>query len=148
MESHDFPSIKSLPKLDGLNLPTWKVKMTLFLKSLGARVTKAISKEFVKAYGDEKTWSKVIAKAYEVNTKAQYALTPALNDDDLSCVTNYKSAFEVWNDLIITYKGTSQVKRSKIDLLCPQYENFYMLDSKSIDEILTHFTKLLMGYLP
>ena len=57
------------------------------------------------------------AKNYEANAKAQYVLTQALNDDDLSHVIFYKSAFEVWNDLIITYERTSQVKRSKIDLL-------------------------------
>jgi len=44
--------------------------------------------------------------------------------------------------LIITHKGTSQVKRSKIDLLRSQYENFYMLENESIDEILTRFTKI------
>ena len=51
MASHDFSSIKSPPKFDGLNLPTWKVKIPLFLKSLGDRVAKAITKEFVKPYG-------------------------------------------------------------------------------------------------
>ena len=55
---------------------------------------------------------------------------------------NYKSAYEVWNDLIITHEGTSQVKRSKINLLRSQYENFYMLENESIDEMLTQFTKI------
>ena len=54
MASHDFSSIKSLPKFDGLNFAIWKVKMTLFLKSLGARVAKDISKEFAEPHGDEK----------------------------------------------------------------------------------------------
>jgi len=40
------------------------------------------------------------------------------------------------------HQGTFQVKRSKIDLLRSQYENFYMLDSESIDEMLTRFTKI------
>jgi len=35
------------------------------------------------------------AKDYEANAKTQYALTQALNDDDLSRVINYKSAYEV-----------------------------------------------------
>ena len=47
MTSHDFSSIKSPPKFDGLNFPIWKVKMNLLLKSLGVRVAKAITKEFV-----------------------------------------------------------------------------------------------------
>ena len=77
MASHDFSSIISPPKFDGLNFPTWKVKMNLFLQSLGARVVKAIIKEFVESHGDEDTWSKATAKDYEVNAKAQYALTLA-----------------------------------------------------------------------
>jgi len=34
MASHDFSSIKSPPKFDGLNFSISKVKMNLFLKSL------------------------------------------------------------------------------------------------------------------
>ena len=65
MTSHDFSSIKSSSKFDGLNFPIWKVKMNLFLKSLGVRVAKAIIKEFVKPHSDEDTWSKATAKDYE-----------------------------------------------------------------------------------
>ena len=91
---------------------------------------------------DEDTWSEATAKDYEAHAKAQYALTQALKDDDLARVINYKSSYEVWNDLIITHEGISQVKRSKIDLLRSQYENFYMLENETIDEMLTHFIKI------
>jgi len=70
MTSHDFFSIKSPPKFDGLNFPIWKVKMTFFLKSLGVRVSKSITKEFVEPHDDEDTRSKVTAKDYEANVKA------------------------------------------------------------------------------
>ena len=65
-----------------------------------------------------------------------------MNDNDLSRVINCKSTYEVWNDLIITHEGIVQVKRSKIDLLHSQYENFYMLDNESIDEMFTRFSKI------
>jgi len=55
MASHDFSSIKSPPKFDGLNFPIWKVKMNLFLKFLEVRVAKTITKEFVIPHGDEDT---------------------------------------------------------------------------------------------
>ena len=96
------------------------------------RVVKAITKKFVEPYGDEDTWSETTARDYGDNTKAQYALTQALNDDDLSRIINCESAYEVWNDLIITHEGTLHVKRSKVDLLRSQYENFYMLESECI----------------
>jgi len=59
MASYDFSSIKSPPKFDGLNFPIWKVKMTLFLKSLEVRVAmviaKVITKEFVEPHSDGDT---------------------------------------------------------------------------------------------
>ena len=82
--------------------------MKFFPKSLGVRVAKVITKEFIEPHGDEDTWSEATAKDYKANAKAQYALTQALNDD-LSHVINCKSSYEVWNDLIITHEGTSQV---------------------------------------
>ena len=69
--------------------------MNLFLKSLGVRVAKAITKEFVEPHGDEDTWSEATTKEYEANAKAQYALTQVLNDDDLFRVINCKFAYEV-----------------------------------------------------
>ena len=49
--------------------------MNLFLKSLGVRVDKAITKEFVEPHGDENTRSEATVKDYEINTKAQHTLT-------------------------------------------------------------------------
>ena len=103
--------------------------MTLFLKSLGFKVAKAVTKKFVEFHGDKDTLTEAIAKDYEANAKAQYALTQALNGDQ-SHVINCKFTYEVWNHFIITLEGTSQVKRSELDLLCSRYENFYKLDSE------------------
>jgi len=55
MASHDFTSIKSSSKFDAFNFPIWKVKMNLFLKSLGVRLAKVITKEFIEPHGDEDT---------------------------------------------------------------------------------------------
>ena len=86
-------------------------------------------------------------QGYKANAKAQYALTQALNDDDLSRVINCKSIYEVWNDLIITHEGTLQIKRSKIDLLRSQYENFSCLKMKVLMRCLLDSPRLLMDYL-
>ena len=95
MASVDFSSIKSPPKFDGMNFPIWKVKMNLFLESLGVRVAKSITKKFIEPHSDEYTWSEATAKDYEANARAQYALTQALNEDDLSRIINCKFAYEV-----------------------------------------------------
>ena len=54
--------IKTSPKFDGLNFPIWKVKMTVFLHSLGSRVAEAVTKPFSALLGDEDTWSDIAMK--------------------------------------------------------------------------------------
>jgi len=72
-------------------------------------------------------------------------LLQTLNDDDIARVIHCKSDYEIWLHLVVTYEGTSQVKRVKIDLLCSQYENFIMHENDSIDDIVTRFTKITNG---
>jgi len=69
MASHDFSNITYLPKFDGLNFLIWKVKMTLFLKTLEFRVVKAVTKEFLESHSNENTGSEAIAKDYEANLR-------------------------------------------------------------------------------
>ena len=123
--------IKTPPKFDGLNFPIWKVKMTVFLQSLGSRVAKAVTKSFSVPPGDESTWSEIETKEFDANARTHYALLQALNDDDISRVIHCKSASEIWSHLLVTHEGTSQVKRAKIDLLRSQYENCLLYTSPS-----------------
>ena len=55
-------NIKSPPKFYGLNFPIWKVKMIVFLQSLGSRVAKKVTKPFSVPDGDENTWSGIATK--------------------------------------------------------------------------------------
>ena len=87
--------IKTPPKFDGLNFPIWKVKMTVFLQSLGSRVAKAVTKPFSAPLGDEDTWSDIATKEFNANARAHYALLQAFNDDDISRVIHCKSAHEI-----------------------------------------------------
>ena len=67
-------NIKSPPKFYGLSFPIWKVKMIVFLQSLGSRVAKAVTKPFSVATGDEDTWSDIETKEFDANARAHYAL--------------------------------------------------------------------------
>ena len=111
--------IKTPPKFDGFNFLIWKVKMTMFLQSVGSRVEKAVTKPFSIPVGDEDTWSDIATKEFDANAKARYALLQALNDDDIARVIQCKSAYEIWSHLVITHEGISQVKRAKIDSCVP-----------------------------
>ena len=94
--------IKTPPNFDGLNFPIWKVKITVFLQSLGSRVAKAVSKPFSAPLGDEDTWSDIATKEFDANARVHYALLQALNDDDISRVIHCKSAHEIWTCLLYT----------------------------------------------
>ena len=65
-----------------------------------------------------------------------------LNGDDLTRVIHCKSTYEIWQHLLVTHEGTSQVKRAKIDLLRFQYESFRIQENESIDDMITKFTKI------
>jgi len=137
--------IKTPPKFDGLNFLIWKVKITVFLQSLGSWVAKVVTKLFSIPVSDEDIWSDIATKKFDANTKTHYTLLQALNDDDIAKVIHYKSAYKIWSHLVATHEGTSQVKRAKIDLLRSQYENFIMHDNDSIDYIVIRFTKITSG---
>ena len=137
--------IKTPPKFDGLNFPIWKVKMIIFLQSLGCGVAKAVTKPFSIPIGDEDIWSDIAMREFDANAKAHYVLLQALNDDDRARVIHYKSAYDIWSHLVGTHEGTSQVKRVKIDLLRSQYENCTMHDNDSIDDMVTRFAKITNG---
>ena len=76
--------IKTPSKFDGLNFLIWKVKMVVFLQSLGSWVAKTVTKLFNVPIGDEDTWSDIFTKKFDANAKVHYALLQALNDDDVS----------------------------------------------------------------
>jgi len=99
--------IKIPPKVDDLNFPIWKVKMTVFLQSLGSRVAKAVTKPFSVPIGDEDTWFDIATKEFDANTKTHYALLKALDDDNIARVIHRKYAYDIWTHLVVTHEGTS-----------------------------------------
>ena len=99
-------NIKTPLKFDGLNFPIWKVRMNIFLQSLGSLVVKSMTKPFSKPEGED-TWSDLTSKEFDANSKAQNALLLALNEDDLTRVIHCKSAYEIWQHLLVTHEGTS-----------------------------------------
>ncbi|GKC49343.1 hypothetical protein Tco_1072088 [Tanacetum coccineum] len=54
-----------------------------------------------------------------------------------------KTAKEIWDALLITYQGNSQVKDNKIDLLVQQYEQFTIPKEESIDNTFARFNTII-----
>ena len=75
----------SPPIFDILNIQTWMVKMSMYLKGLGIHVYLATIKD---SYFNN-------SKYLEANSKAINALKSTLNDDYLCSVANLDSTFVV-----------------------------------------------------
>ncbi|GJV42436.1 zf-CCHC domain-containing protein [Tanacetum coccineum] len=54
-----------------------------------------------------------------------------------------KTAKEIWDTLLITHQGSSQVKDNKIDLLVQQYEQFTIPEEESIDNAFAIFNTII-----
>ena len=80
----------SPPTFDILNIQNWKVKMSLYLKSLGIHIYFATTRDSYCLNG----------KNIETKEKALHALKSTLNDEYLSRVSNIDSAFVVWNTIL------------------------------------------------
>ncbi|GKB66185.1 hypothetical protein Tco_0927597 [Tanacetum coccineum] len=54
-----------------------------------------------------------------------------------------KTTKEIWDTLLITHQGNSQVKDNKIDLLVQQYEQFTIPEEESIDNTFARFNTII-----
>nr|GEV20609.1 UBN2 domain-containing protein [Tanacetum cinerariifolium] len=54
-----------------------------------------------------------------------------------------KTAKEIWDTLLITHQGNSQVKDNKIDFLVQQYEQFTIPKEESIDNAFSRFNTII-----
>ncbi|GJW30815.1 hypothetical protein Tco_0047690 [Tanacetum coccineum] len=54
-----------------------------------------------------------------------------------------KTAKDIWDTLLITYQGNSQIKDNKIDLLVQQYEQFTIPEEESIDNGFARFNIII-----
>jgi len=52
------------------------------------------------------------------------------------------SAKEIWDKLVVTYEGTSQVRETKINMFVHQYELFKTQPDETIKEMFTRFTDI------
>ncbi|GJR91396.1 hypothetical protein Tco_0215407 [Tanacetum coccineum] len=54
-----------------------------------------------------------------------------------------KTAKEIWDTLLITYQGNTQVKDNKLDLLVQQYKQFTIPEEESIDNAFARFNTII-----
>ncbi|XP_021761441.1 uncharacterized protein LOC110726298 [Chenopodium quinoa] len=80
---------------------------------------------------------------YELNALAIKLLHCGLGPHENNIIMGCKSAKKIWDLLEVTYEGTNEVKRSKIDLLMSKYERFEMLPKETIEEMFTRYNDII-----
>jgi len=123
------------PLFRGTNFSYWKNLMQMFIKTedyeLWNIVTKGpyISQTTVDGKTVTKTEDQYTHEDFaklSKNYKAMNILYCGLDANEYNRICACESAKMIWDKLVVTYEGTSQVRETKINMLVHQYELFKM----------------------
>jgi len=130
MNNHEsMGSIRS-PIFDGSNFVYWKIRTTTYLQSLGTDVWEIVEGGY--KFPTTIPTDTAGKKQYETNAKAVNTLLGSLSQSEFVKVMQLKSAKEIWDKIVHSYEGDSQVKRAKLQTLRIQYETLKMDSDESI----------------
>ena len=76
------------------------------------------------------------------NHKARKLLMCGLNINEYDLISSCELAKEIWDLLKITYEGTEEIRKSKLDLFSTQFEDFTLNDGELIHELCTRFSNI------
>jgi len=108
----------------------WKKRTRAYLQSLGANIWEIVEKGY--QYPAVVPTDLAERKTYEINAKVVNALFGSLSKLEFVKFVNLNIAKEIWNKIIQSYEGDSQVKHAKLQTLRIQYETLKMHSDKSI----------------
>ncbi|MQL84933.1 hypothetical protein Taro_017435 [Colocasia esculenta] len=69
----------------------------------------------------------------------------AIHPDEYSCVSMCNSAKEMWDKLKLIYEGTSEVKKTKVNILVHEYEMFNMSPVETISNMFAWLSNITNG---
>ncbi|XP_070032064.1 uncharacterized protein [Nicotiana tomentosiformis] len=130
----------------------WKVRMENYAKSYDVKVWHVIKKENyplptaaqppadpenIDKYTDEKM------AVVQVNAKARNLLYNTISGEEYEKISSCDMTKEMWDKLEVTYKGTSKVKETRINMLVHDYELFQIKKRESIEEMFARFSKII-----
>ena len=118
------------PIFDGTNFIYWKVRITAYLQSLGTEVQDIIDTGYT--FPSATPTDLAGKKQYEKNAKAVNTLLGSLSQSEFVKVMQLKTTKEIWDKIVLSYEGDTQVKRSKLQTLRIQYETLKMHNDESI----------------
>ncbi|GKC90936.1 zf-CCHC domain-containing protein [Tanacetum coccineum] len=84
-----------------------------------------------------------LKKKLAKNNEAKMVIYSALPRKEYERIFMCKTAKEIWDTLLITHQGNSQVNDNKIDLLVQQYEQLTISEEESIDNVFARFNTII-----
>ncbi|XP_039020854.1 uncharacterized protein LOC120152793 [Hibiscus syriacus] len=106
--------------------------MILFIQSIDLAVWDAIIDGSSVPQRNQKEWTSEDRKLAQLNSKAMHILFCVLGPDEYSRESSCSNAKEISDKLEVTHEGTSQVKKSKINIFTLNYKNFKMKSDEDI----------------
>ena len=91
----------------------------------------------------KKQWDEEERRTVQYNLKSKNIITSALGIDEYFRVSNCKNAKEMWDTLQVTHEGATDVKRSRINTLTHEYEQFRMNQNETIQDMQKRFTHIV-----
>ncbi|XP_021771739.1 uncharacterized protein LOC110735868 [Chenopodium quinoa] len=141
------------PLFCGNNFAHWRSLMQMFvidqdlelweIIKKGPKVPMKTTESGVAVPKNDDEFNQTDLESVAKNYRAMNLLYCALDANEFNRVSTCKSAKEIWDKLVVTYEGTSQVKETKISIFLRQYELFKMLSNESIKEMFTRFTQII-----
>ena len=119
---------------DRNDYPYWKTRMKVYLQALDYKIWEVVCNgPFIPLIKNEVEedipkpsweWNELEKRKASLNSKTMNALFCALDKKEFHRLSNCESANKLLHKLEVVYKGTNQVKESKISRYTRQYELF------------------------
>ena len=110
------------PLFDGTNYAYWKVRMKVFLQTLGEQVWQDVEVDWIKPKEALVDWDEATIKAANFNSRALNALFCGVTNEESKKISSTEVAKEAWTILETTYEGTKAVKIVKFQRLSSSFE--------------------------
>ena len=122
------------PLFDGTNYAYWKVRMKVFLQTLGEQVWQAIEVGWIKPKEALVDQDDAIIIAANFNSRALNALFCGVTNEEFNKISSTEVVKEAWTILENTYEGIKVVKTVKVQRLTSSFEEIRMEEDETFDE--------------
>lgn len=131
------------PLFEGKNFQLWKGRFETHAKAQGFKIWKVISEGPLQPkHADPKLWDDKDEETFTINARAKNLIESALWAHEYSRVSRCETAKEIWDKLLATHEGTTQMKDNRTDELIAEFESFHQLPGEKIIEMETRFTQI------